>query len=296
MRSEEIRFGSGEETCGASLFLPATSNGPTPCVVMGSGLSAVRDQGLPAIGERFADAGIAALSFDYRYCGDSGGEPRSLVNTSRQRDDWRAAIAFARTLESVDPGRLAIWGYSLGGAHVQFLAATEPGIAAAVCISPLIDALQTLRYVGGPLHPLRLTWAGLRDWLRVVRRAEPYRIPAVGPPGSLAALNSADALPGFESITPSRSTWRNEICARNDLTPPYRLLRKVRHIDCPILYCITEDDDICPPELGKQAAKRAPRGELRLYPGGHFDAFRGETFERVCADQLEFLRRNLLSY
>lgn len=295
MSSEEIRFHSSGETCGASLFLPASSSDSTPCVVMGSGLSAVRDQGLPAIGERFAAAGIAALAFDYRHFGDSDGEPRSLVRASRQRDDWRAAIAFARSLESVDSDRLAIWGYSLGGAHVQFLAATEPGIAAAICVSPLVDALRTLRYVGGPLHPLRLTWAGLRDWSRVMRRAEPYRIPAVGPPGSLAALNSPDALPGSESITPSGSTWRNEICARNDLTPPYRFQRRARHIDCPILYCITEDDDVCPPELGKQAAKRAPRGELRLYPGGHFDAFRGETFERACTDQLEFLSRNLLS-
>jgi fermentation-respiration switch protein FrsA (DUF1100 family) len=77
---------------------------------MGSGISCVRDQGLDAFGERFAAAGIAALTFDYRHFGDSGGEPRSLMSARRQRDDFRAALAFARSLDWVDSGRVAIWG------------------------------------------------------------------------------------------------------------------------------------------------------------------------------------------
>jgi hypothetical protein len=42
-----------------------------------------------------------------------------------------------------------------------------------------------------------------------------------------------------------------------------------------------------------QAAKRAPFGELRTYPGGHFDPFLGETLEHMVADQLDFLARRL---
>jgi hypothetical protein len=41
--------------------------------------------------------------------------------------------------------------------------------------------------------------------------------------------------------------------------------------------------------------KRVPRGELRTYPGGHFDPFLGKTFERMLADQVEFLDRVLSS-
>jgi hypothetical protein len=61
----------------------------------------------------------------------------------------------------------------------------------------------------------------------------------------------------------------------------------------PILYCIAEDDDVTPPALGIQAAKRAPFGELRTYPGGHFDPFLGETLKRMAADQIDFLSRRL---
>jgi len=44
------------------------------------------------------------------------------------------------------------------------------------------------------------------------------------------------------------------------------------------------------------AARRAPYGELRTYPGvDHFDIYDGAAHEAVVADQLDFLRRHLLS-
>ena len=48
-----------------------SGGGPTPCVVLAHGFSAVRDQCLGAYAERFAQAGLAALVFDYRHVGDS---------------------------------------------------------------------------------------------------------------------------------------------------------------------------------------------------------------------------------
>jgi alpha-beta hydrolase superfamily lysophospholipase len=260
---------------------------------MASGFSCVRDQGLDAFGRRFAAAGYAALAFDYRHWGDSGGEPRLLVRAGRQRDDWRAAISYARSLDWVDDRRLALWGFSAGGGHVQSLAMSEAGITAAICVAPLVDGGRTLQYIGGLPHIVRLWLAGARDGLRALRGAEPYRILAAGPPGSGAVISSPGGLPGFEAITPTGSSWRNGACARAFLAPPYRLARKVRRIRIPIQYCIAEDDDVTPPALGKQTAGRAPFGELRTYPGGHFDPFLGETFERMAEDQLEFLNRTL---
>ncbi len=293
MGREEIRFPSAGEECAAWLFRPDGVDAPVPCVVIGSGISCVRDQGLDRVAERFAAAGFAALAFDYRHFGDSGGEPRGLVTGARQQADFRAAMAAARGIEGIDPERLVLWGYSLGGGNVQGVAIDDDSIAAAICVAPVVDGARSLLHIGGLLHLARLMAAGARDGLRALRRAEPYLVPVAGPPGSLAVLNSPDSDPGFKAITPPGSTWRNELCARTALAPPYRLARKVRRIGCPILYCLTEEDDINPPQLGKLAAQRAPRGELRLYPGGHFDPLLGEAFERMCADQIDFLRRHL---
>jgi pimeloyl-ACP methyl ester carboxylesterase len=293
MEREEVRFRSGSEECAGWFFPAASGSVRSPCVVMASGLSCVREQRLDAFAERFAAAGYAVLAFDYRHFGGSGGEPRSLMNAGRQRDDWRAALAFARTQEVVDPSRIAIWGFSLGGANVQSVAIGEPGIAAAICIAPVVDGVRTLLHMGGARHFARLWAAGLRDAGRALRGGEPYMVAAAGPPGSRAVLAARDALAEFEAITPPGSTWRNELCARAVLAPPYHLARQVRRIRCPILYCIAEGDQINPPALGIETAKRAPKGELRLYPGGHFAPLLGDAFERAVADQIEFLGRHL---
>lgn len=290
---EDVRFASGEDQCAAWLFRPRSQTAPVPCVVMASGVSCVRDQRLDAFAERFAAAGFVVFAFDYRHFGESEGEPRSLMHAGRQRADWRAAIAHARTLDGVERSRVVIWGFSLGGAHVQSLAMTDAGIEAAIAVAPLVDGLRSLRHVGGSAHVLRLGLAGVRDRLRALRGAAPLRIPVAGAPGTVAVLNSPGSLPGFESVTSPGSSWRNELCARAALAPPYRLARKVRRIACPILYCLTEEDDINPPQLGRLAARRAPRGELRLYPGGHFDPFLGDTFEHMVADQVDFLARHI---
>lgn len=40
-------------------------------------------------------------------------------------------------------------------------------------------------------------------------------------------------------------------------------------------------------------ARRAPRGEVRLYPAGHFNIYGAEPFERIVKDQLAFLTRHV---
>jgi len=289
---EEVHFASGDGQCAGRLFRP-DAGGELPCVVMGSGLSCVRDQGLDVFAEHLADAGVAALAFDYRHWGESPGEPRSLMDPARQREDWLAAVAWAGTLDGIDLTRIAMWAYSMGTGHTQALAADGAEVAALVCVAPLLNGRRSILHIGGPGHMVRLTVAGARDGARSLRSAAPYRIPVAGPPGSLAVINSPDTVPGFAAITPPDSTWRNEVCARVALAPPYSLVRKVHRIPCPTLYCVFEDDDVNPPKLGRRAAERAPRGELREYPGGHFAAFDDTIFNQVAADQVEFLRRHL---
>lgn len=37
----------------------------------------------------------------------------------------------------------------------------------------------------------------------------------------------------------------------------------------------------------------APRGEIKRYPEGHFAIYVDDAFERVLADQIDFLDRHL---
>src|SRR3954449_12798508 len=102
MDREDLQFRCGGDTCAAWLYRTGAKTAATPIVVMAHGLSGTRRDGLGPFAERFAAAGIAALLFDHRGFGDSGGEP-DRFEPGRQLEDWGAAIACARALPGVDP-------------------------------------------------------------------------------------------------------------------------------------------------------------------------------------------------
>ncbi|MDQ3729354.1 MAG: alpha/beta hydrolase [Actinomycetota bacterium] len=289
----KLRFTSGETECAAVLVQPESS-GPVPCVVLGHGFGALKEGGPIRSAERFAAAGFAGLAFDYRYFGESGGEPRQLLDIKKQLSDWRAAIAYARTLDGVDPERIALWGSSFSGGHVIVLAAEARRVRAVIAQAPHIDGIKTLAQLG-PANAARLTLAGVRDGVGALLGREPHRIPLVGPPGTTAAMTTPDAEPGYRSIYDEGFEWRQDFVPRVALAMPlYRPGRRAADVECPLLVQVASNDSITPPGPAIEAAGKAPRGELVTYAGlGHFDIYRGEHFERAVADQTDFLTRHL---
>ena len=144
MERSEVRFGPDGERCAATFYRPGGVGGRGPCVVMAHGVTLTRLDGIPDYAERFAAAGFVALAFDYRHWGDSEGEPRRWVSLRRQLEDWRAAVAYVRTLEGVDQERVAVWGMSLGGGHALLTAAADRRVAAVVALAPMTDGVANL--------------------------------------------------------------------------------------------------------------------------------------------------------
>jgi alpha-beta hydrolase superfamily lysophospholipase len=105
---------------------------------MAHGLSGTRRDGLESFAESFAEAGFAALVFDHRGFGDSDGEPDRFDPTA-QLGDWRAAIAFARSLAGIHPQRVATFGSSMGGGNALAAAPGDRDVAAAISQVPFLD-------------------------------------------------------------------------------------------------------------------------------------------------------------
>jgi uncharacterized protein len=286
---EERHFHSGDAACAATLYRPSTSNGETlPCVVLAAGFSQTRRDGFSRFAERFADAGFAVLSFDFRHLGDSEGEPRQLIDFKKQRADLTAAIAFARTIEGVDPKRVAVWGFSFGGGHVIDAAARDDRLAAAIAMCPLVDGLA-FALAGEARNTMRLMGAAGR----AVLKRRPIRLPLFGPTGALVVFTQPEAAHGFEAVRGEDSQWRNEVLVLP--TQPAARIRPVRaahRVHCPLLVSLGSNDTMVPSRPIKRTAQRAPRGELLRYPGGHFDGFLNH-FEQVAAEHIGFLNRHL---
>ena len=292
---ENIEFDSGGERCAAWLYRP-DGEVPAPCVILAHGFGGTREARLWAFAERFAAAGIAAIVFDYRHFGDSGGEPRQLISIGRQLDDWRAAVTHARSLPGIDPSRIALWGTSFSGGHAVRLAAGDPAIAAVVSQAPFTHGLSALG-AAGPKEALRMGAAGLLDGIAAVMGGEPLRIPVVAPPGRGGAMSQPGAYDGYLSLfDDSDAEFRNEFCGRAALAlggyAPALSAGKVR---CPLLVCIVGGDTVTPASPAAAMAKRAPRGECIDYGSewNHFDIYTGDLFERAVADQTRFLVEHL---
>lgn len=297
----DVTFVSGAERCAGWRFRgegDAFADGRgRPCVVMAPGFGQTRDSGLEPFAERFAAAGLDVVLFDYRSFADSTGEPRRHVDWRRHREDLHAAVAFARGLEGVDSRRIVLWGVSYAGGHVLSVAADDPGIAAVISLVPATDglvALATSARHAGPAALARATAIALIDALGALTARPPVRLPTVGPPGTLAALTTPDALPGSRAI--AGPSFVNDFCARGALlVGRNRPITRAGAVRCPLLVQVAEHDAIAPAASAGKAANRAPYAELRTYPVGHFDVYLGETRERVLDDQLGFLERHLVA-
>jgi fermentation-respiration switch protein FrsA (DUF1100 family) len=287
----DVAFTSSGDECRAWLFLPEAER--PPLVILGHGLGATREFGLEAFARRFADAGIAALAFTYRHFGDSGGQPRQLLDIERQLGDWAAALAYARGLDGIDHERIALWGTSFGGGHVIEAAARDGAVAAVVSQCPFTDGLAGLR-AASPRSLARAVVPALRDELARLRNKPPVLIPLVGPPGSAALMTSPDSEPGYRALIPPGVQFENGVASRFiKHAGLYRPGRSARKVNAPILFCICDNDAVAPAKAALRYAETAPRGEVKRYPVGHFDIYLGEPFERAVADQTEFLVRNL---
>jgi fermentation-respiration switch protein FrsA (DUF1100 family) len=274
----------------------AGEDGRRPCVVLGNGFGATVDSGLLPFAQRFAAAGVDALAFDYRHFGSSDGTPRQLVSIPRQLEDYAAAIAYVRSLPDVDPDRIVVWGSSYSGGHVIPVAVADGHVAAVIAQVPAMDGMVTLlnlaRYAG-PTHLARLVFKGVRDAASARRGGPPLMIPVVGPPGSVGAMTTPDAEPGYRAI--AGPSWQNEVAARILLTAgTYRPGLQADRLPCPILIQIADRDAVAPPKAAQDAAWRATgRAEVRTYPIEHFDIYTGQPFERAIDDQLHFLRQHV---
>jgi dienelactone hydrolase len=286
----DVEFLSGGVVVAGTIYRPASSTASVPgaCVVMGHGFTLTRRDGVPDYAWRFASAGLTVLSFDYRHWGDSAGEPRRWVSVTQQLEDWRAAVAHARTLDEVDPERVGVWGMSMGGGHALITAAEDSRVAAVVALVPATDALATQ-------PPARV---GLRMIGRAAREAltrREVRMPAVGPAGAFAVVTAPEALPGFERLG-AASGWQNDVNTSWLLTAArYRAVRRAAKIRAPVLLQLGERDGMAAAAAIEQTAARAPHATLLRYDIDHFECFWPEHIDRVASDEINFFRRALAS-
>lgn len=297
VRETDIELPSGDDVCGAWLFVPEGARSPTPCIVMGHGFGLTRACGLREIGVAFAKAGYAVLLFDYRGFGDSSGEPRQLISFRKQLEDWAAAIDFARARPEIDSSRIVTWGFSLGAGHALTAAARDERVVAVVAVVPMFDGVSST--LAAAKH-----WS-LPNFLRIAARAgkdligswfgrRPTMVPLTARPGELGLLSSADAYPGYQAIVPPDFNY--DTAARIGLLfwtyLPGLLLRRFSR---KILVLTSIVDQINPPGPTLRRARKCKSATIVELDCEHMEAALEPNRNRVVNATLEFLNQLVAS-
>jgi len=294
---DDLTFASGDGQCGAWLYRPRGNHLP-PIIVMGHGFGAVRELRLDAYAERFAEAGYAVLVFDYRHFGASSGEPRELLDLSRQHEDWRSALVYARSLDWIEGSQVIAWGSSLGGGHVLHTAANDHGLAAVIAQVPHVSGPIATRSLGFR-HAAELALAGLRDQAHHLLGRPPYYRQSIGDLGSTAVMIEPDGLDllhrlAGDEVDEARLRSQNRVAARVLLHMPFYSPGRTAHrITAPTLVQAGEHDQLTPPSASRRVAERIPKAEFKIYSCGHFDPYLPPHFDGIVGDQLTFLQAHV---
>ncbi|MFB8282163.1 alpha/beta hydrolase family protein [Nocardia colli] len=220
----EVAIPFQDTTLPGYLFLADDSGEPRPTVIFNSGFDSTLEEAWFALGAAAVERGYHVLAFD--------GPGQGAVIRDQGlpfRHDWEAVITpvvdFALSLPEVDPERIAVYGYSLGGYLVARAAAFEHRIAALVLNDGLFD-YHTANTRAMPEF--------LAEWVESGRDAE--------------ALPVTGLIMAFDTTVRwalRNGTWTFGATSPADYirkTKPYTLDGIADRIDCPTLVFDAEND------------------------------------------------------
>jgi dienelactone hydrolase len=212
VHEQTIEFQSDGVTCRGLLVRPAASTKPAPLIVLAHGLGGIYEMRLDAYARRFAAAGYAALTFDYRYFGRSDGQPRHWLVREWQQADIAAALEFGKTLAGVDPKRIVLFGSSLAGGHMIDVTCARQDITATIIQAPFTDGLASARALSIP-STIGVGLFAVADALSRLIRRKPVLVPLAGTLGTPALMTAPDVVQGVLKLFPQGTVLSGKLSA-----------------------------------------------------------------------------------
>jgi uncharacterized protein len=267
---EDVEFTSEGHTVRGWFYRPDGGSEPYATVVLAGGWCYVRELVMPRYAEAFTRAGMAALIFDYRNLGVSGGDVRQHLDPWQQVRDYQNALSYLETRADVNADKLGAWGISYSGGHVLILAATDPRVRAIVSQIPVVDGYRNMRRVHGTMGYRRLSAAILADRRRRYMDPDsrlylPHASPT--PDTELSAWPFPETYETFKLLKETEAPlYENRSTVESvDLLLNYDVMPFVRRVyDTPSLVLVAEGDDLTLWDLEIEAFNALPTARKKL--------------------------------
>ncbi len=264
-REDSVQVASGEVTLAGRLFLPLQP-GPHPAVVLvhGGGTKHLNDAPL-FFAPLLARCGIAALVYDKRGMGASGGQWKDAVFDDFV-DDAAAAVAMLGNRVDINAEQIGLIGFSQGGRLAPLVAVRHGQVAFVVSVSaPFTSLIQTRLYaLDQRLRRWSLSGSALDSTMALWSKH--FKAVAARDTMTLVAMDARltkSARRYGSSILPPPSHQLPKTPLYNSLGRAYT--PEVRALRVPMLAVYGERDAVVPVTKSVSALKRV------LQQGGHQD-------------------------
>lgn len=288
---KKVQFYSEGTPMAGSLGLPDDyqAGEQRAAVIFCQGFTGVKEMMLPENAKRLRAEGYVTLNFDYRYFGESGGEPRSRLIPMAQVTDIRSAITFLQHQPEVNADRIGLYGTSFGCANVTYTAGIDERVKCAVGVVGPGDCERQFRL--GP------TFDRFMDKVR----KEKAEFVLTGKPAYMQTARimarDPEVAAEIEKMGQTYPEWKPEVTFESLLDiMEFKPESVVDRIGPRAMLWIHTDKDKLVPLFEAQsmyAKARQPKKLVVLENMVHEDVYRGEGFEQTMQHTSAWFREHL---
>jgi len=266
-----------------------------PAIVMAHGFAGVKEMGLAEVAKLFTEAGFVTLVFDYRYWGESEGEPRNQIFAHDMVEDYRNAVTWLSYRPEVDADRIGVWGTSYSGGLVLYVGTFDKRVKAIVAQVP--SALNPeSRQAKDPETWSRVGKLLIQDRIERYRAGTVKYIKVVAPEGEPCVLPGKDAYEEYMRLKKLAPHWRNKVTLES--------LEKMREFDpvslvhlmspTAILLIPGEKDALVPINAVKLVYERARQPKaISILPITHFEIYQDPWLSKASKLAIDWFNKHL---
>jgi fermentation-respiration switch protein FrsA (DUF1100 family) len=280
VQKRSVTFKSQKISMKGDLYLPANyqKGQKLAAVVVVGSWTTVKEQMAGLYAKRLAQKGFAALAFDYRFWGESGGKPRQYESPKNKIKDIINAVRFIRKLSEVDHKRVAGLSICASTGYMAYAIAKGAKIKSFVSVAAwLHDPKSVLLIYGGKKGVKKKISAGIAARKLYKKTGKVKYVPAYSTTNRSAAMFGNFDYYG----NPSRGAipqWKNRFAVMSWPEwlrfKPIKIANKVK---VPTLF-IHSKKAALPDGLKRFYNKMTGKKKILWLTGQHFDFYDQEPY------------------
>lgn len=269
-----VEFKSEGEKIVGTLFLPESykKDDKLSAIVVTGSWTSVKEQMSGLYARELAKHGFAALAFDSRFWGESGGTPRSFESPQAKIQDIKNAVSFLHTLPMVDREAIGGLGVCASVGYMAYAVAEDKRLKSFATVAAWLHDPTTVGQIcNGDRSVERLMKVGEAAKRKFEQTGEVEYVVASSLTDNAAAMVGADY---YENAKRGAiPAWKNQFAVMSWtewLT--FDALKPAKQINVPTLF-IHSDNSALPDNVRKFYLQMPGQKDLFWMQGNHADFY-----------------------